>query len=130
MSIGPILGGAIKFGRSDAKTLIIDEGAEDTLSLCPLIKNYNIAIWGCAGVEAASLILIPDHFERVIISTNNDHTANKIMNDLKSRYGHSKEIIFHLPPKEFGDFNKMNIETSRYEIMSYFEEILVDVRLQ
>jgi hypothetical protein len=27
MSVGPILGGAIKFGRSNAKTLIIDEGA-------------------------------------------------------------------------------------------------------
>jgi 5S rRNA maturation endonuclease (ribonuclease M5) len=124
LSIGPILGGAIKFGKSAAKVLIIDEGAEDTLSLCPLIRNHNIAIWGCTGVEAASLLIIPDHIERVIISTNNDHTAHKIMNDLQEKYSHSKEITFHLPPKEYGDYNKMLLETSRQEVMKYFDVIL------
>ena len=80
-------------------------------------------------MEAASLLVIPDNFKKVIISTNNDHTAEKIMSKLQEKYGSSKEIIFHLPPKEFGDFNKMNIETSRQEIMDYFTEILKDVRI-
>jgi hypothetical protein len=51
------------------------------------------------------------------------------MEQLQSRYGKSKEIVFHLPPKEFGDFNKMNLETSRHEIMEYFHEILLGEKI-
>ncbi|EPJ43193.1 MAG: hypothetical protein OFPII_43210 [Osedax symbiont Rs1] len=124
LSIGPINGGAIKFIQRQSRTLLLDEGAEDALSLCYLMKDYNVSVWALTGVKYIKELIIPDIYNRIIISTNNDHTADFIIESIAEKYGDSREVISHLPPKKYGDFNCMLLKEGQAAVIKYFQNIL------
>ena len=125
LTLGDVMGGALKMGRYNPNTILLSEGVEDGLSLNPLaIKNKNLGIWSGLGAKQLSTIIIPDDVGRVIICSDNDESTEFVIEKLQARYGDEKQVIAHLPPEKYKDYNEFLVQENGYKIENHFNNII------
>tara|TARA_R100000808_G_scaffold2106_1_gene8894 strand:+ start:3076 stop:4014 length:939 start_codon:yes stop_codon:yes gene_type:complete len=107
MSLGSILGNAVKFG-SVGNILGIAEGIEDALSLHQVLK---IPVWAALGSHFMRQLEFPDSVRKLIIFGDGDDAGDKAVKDCLQSYRGRYHTSYYKAPNG-KDFNDLLMEDS------------------
>ena len=104
MSLGQLVGGAVRLVPTLGEIVVLTEGIEDGLSIA---QSTGFVVWAALGTSGLRSVKLPDAVREVVIAADNDEPGKKAARDAALRFLSEGRRVKIARPSKGKDFNDL-----------------------